>query len=180
MPLLLGTVFSVAVISLASLFPRFSMNTLYFKTVRNGLHVTRVEAWEDEKWELWSKFPRLQGPLMFALLCVPASFLSVSESSFLGCPALDSSALPSDGALGWQVCSNPAFISYCLRLSLSFLIPVGRKNLIWEKKKVQPWVSCLLFSYSQKVGWTWLTEGKWEKQDHWLISGTWRHFAVFF
>ena len=163
---------------LASLVPQFSMNTLYFKTVRNWLHVTTVEAWEDEEWEPWSKSPRLQGPLVFALLCVPALFLSPSESRFLGCAALDSSALPSDGALGWQVCSNPAFISYCLRLSLSFfLIPVGKK--IWAGKKkttVQPWVSCLLIGYSQKVGWTRLTEGKWEKQDHWLMSGILHYF----
>ena len=71
------------------------------------------------------------------------------------------SALPSDGALGWQVCSNPA-------LAFSVLLPnsCGETksdlgNKIWSGKKknktVQPWVSCLLISYSQKVGWTWLT-----------------------
>ena len=62
---------------LASLVPQFPMNTLYFKTVRNWLHVTIVEAWEDEEWEPWSK-----SPLVFALLCVPALFLSPSESRF--------------------------------------------------------------------------------------------------
>ena len=79
---------------LASLVPQFSMNTLYFKTVRNWLHVTTVEAWEDEEWEPWSKSPRLQGPLVFALLCTCFIPLAVWEPlpwlccTWLICPAL--------------------------------------------------------------------------------------------
>lgn len=73
-------------------------------------------------------FSRSQGPLGSALLCSAYLLFLVLSESWL--PLL-SWAWFIWVALGWQVCSNPAFIPYSLGFFMSFFqIPVGKE--VWS------------------------------------------------